>query len=105
MAVSVVTDNNFSQEVLDAKGLVIVDFWATWCGPCRSLGPILEEISNEVNTAKIAKVNVDENSNVAQEYGIRGLPTIMFFKDGQEVRTLVGLQSKNELIKSIEELA
>ena len=105
MAVTVVTENSFDQEVAQANQLVVVDFWATWCGPCRSLGPILDEISNENQKAKITKVNVDENGNLAQQYGVRGLPTIMFFKNGEPVRTLVGLQSKVELLKSIDELA
>ncbi|MGL6154231.1 MAG: thioredoxin [Cetobacterium sp.] len=89
--------NNFKQEVLEAKGVVLVDFWADWCGPCKMLGPILDELSMELKNIKIAKVNVDESGELAGEYGIRSIPTMIVFKDGEKIDQMVGLKQKAEL--------
>ena len=90
-----VTDATFKEEVLDAEGLVIVDFWAEWCMPCRILGPIIEELAEEYKgKVKVAKHNVDENPQVAGQYQITGIPTVLFFKDGELIDRYVGVQPK-----------
>jgi thioredoxin 1 len=97
------TDSNFKQEVLDNDGLVVIDFWAEWCGPCKMIGPIVEELAEEYDgKAKIGKVNVDENSDVSMKYGIRSIPTILFLKNGEIVDKQVGLTSKEGLKAKIE---
>lgn len=96
-------NTNFKQEVLDSKGVVLVDFWAAWCGPCKMIGPILEELSAEMENAKITKVNVDEAQDLAGEYGIRSIPTLIVFKDGEKVDTMIGLQQKDVLKAKLEE--
>jgi thioredoxin 1 len=93
-----VTDASFEQEVLKASGPVLVDFWAEWCGPCKMIGPVLEEISGEyAGKIKIAKLNIDENPQTPPKYGIRGIPTLMLFKNGQVEATKVGAVSKSQL--------
>jgi len=99
-----VNKDSFEAEVIKSDKPVIVDFWAEWCGPCKALAPILDEISNEVTNAKVVKVNVDESGDLAQQYGIRGIPTLIFFKDGEVKSTLVGNQPKAEILKNINDL-
>ena len=98
-----VTDSDFQTEVLDYKGLVLVDFWAPWCGPCRMMSPTVEEIAEEKkDVLKVLKMNVDEESATAERYQIMGIPTLILFKDGEVVETMVGLQMKESLVETIE---
>lgn len=98
-----ITDSQFDAEVLNSKGLILVDFWAEWCGPCRQLIPVLEEISKEMTgKVEIIKMNVDESPNTAAQFGIRSIPTIFMFKDGKQVDMKVGFNSKASLISWIE---
>lgn len=98
MATIKVTDSSFKTDVLESKNLVLVDFWAEWCGPCRIIGPILEELATEMgDNVTIAKFNVDENPETAAQLGIRSIPTLMLFKGGEKVGLKVGVQSKSAL--------
>lgn len=101
-----ISDKDFKTEVEDYKGLVLVDFWAPWCGPCQSAAPIVESLAEELkNKAKVVKVNVDESQTVASKYGVMSIPTFIFFQNGKEVERKVGLQSQELLRESIEGLA
>lgn len=93
-----VSDASFEAEVLNAEGPVIVDFWAEWCGPCKALGPLVDELAKDLEgKAKIVKVNIDESPNAPTKYGVRGIPTLMVFKGGQVTDTRVGSMSKSQL--------
>jgi thioredoxin 1 len=93
-----VTDNDFETQVLKANGPVVVDFWAEWCGPCKAMSPLVDELAGEVEgKAKIVKINIDESPNAPTKYGVRGIPTFMIFKDGKVVDTKVGSMSKTAL--------
>lgn len=99
------TDSNFQEVVLDDKGVAVVDFWAEWCGPCRMITPIIEELSSEYEgKAKIGKVNVDHNPEISQKYGIRSIPTILFLKNGEVADKQVGVASKKALEDKINAL-
>lgn len=99
-----VTDSSFEQEVLQAEGPVLVDYWAEWCGPCKMIAPVLDELAEQYgDKIKIAKLNIDENPETAPQYGIRGIPTLMIFKDGEVAGTKVGAASKTELAQFIDE--
>lgn len=100
----VVTDQNI-KEVLASSKVVLVDFWAVWCGPCRALGPIVEEIASEFEgKIVVGKCNVDEAQDISMQYGIRSIPTIIFFKDGEPVDKTIGLVPKEEIVKRINNL-
>jgi thioredoxin 1 len=105
MADVVFTDKNFQQEVMGEKSMpVLVDFWAPWCGPCRIVGPIVEEIAKEYEgKVKVGKMNVDENPEVSSTFGIMSIPTLLLFKNGQPVKTLIGAQPKDVLKKAVDE--
>ncbi len=97
------TDANFSTEVLQSAVPVLVDFWAPWCGPCRQLAPVIEALAEENSgSVKVGKLNVDDNPQVSQQYGISSIPTILLFKQGQVVQRFVGLQPKNRLQEAID---
>ncbi len=101
-----VTDSEFDNEVLGANGPVVVDFWAEWCGPCKALSPLVDEVANEMgDKVKIVKVNIDENPEAPTKYGVRGIPTLIAFKDGQVVDTKVGGMSKTDLTSWVESVA
>lgn len=98
-----VSDTNFETEVLNSDTPVVVDFWATWCGPCRKLSPILDDIATEFgDKVKFVKVNTDDNIKTAKDYAISGLPSLLVFKDGKAVERLVGLMPKSAIISNIE---
>lgn len=103
MGIAAVTDQAFSKEVLEADVPVLVDFWAEWCGPCRALAPVVEEVSNSYpGKVKFLKLNVDENQATPGQYGIRGIPTLLLFKDGQLLATHVGGLSKTQLTQFLD---
>ena len=104
MATVNVTDENFDTEVLKSEKPIVVDFWAEWCGPCKQIGPVLEEISNEMNNEiTVAKHNIDNEPNTPTKYGIRGIPTMLLFKGGELKATKVGATTKSNIVSWIKE--
>ena len=100
------TDDNFEQEVLKSDGPVIVDFWAPWCGPCRVLGPVVEELARDFEgQAKVGKVNVDESPRTAQRFGVRSIPTVLFFQNGELVDSVIGVVPKAALAEKLTALS
>jgi thioredoxin 1 len=105
MADLVITDQNFKQEVLDAQMPVLVDFWAEWCMPCKIVGPIVEELATEyTGKLKVGKLNVDDNGQTAQSYGVMSIPSLLIFKNGQVVKTMIGAQSKDSFKREIDQI-
>lgn len=105
MADITITDQNFADEVEKATLPVLVDFWAPWCGPCKIVGPIVEELANEYESKlKVGKMDVDQNPQSSGKYGIMSIPSLMFFKNGQVVKTVIGAQGKEVLKKAIDEV-
>ena len=94
-------EKEFNMEVLKEEGIVVVDFFATWCGPCKMLAPVLEDVQEEMKNVKIVKVDIDENPNVASEYKVKNIPTIKVFKNGEEITTNVGFLPKGALVEMI----
>lgn len=100
MGLKQVADSDFEQSVLKAPGPVLVDFWAEWCGPCRQLAPVLDEIASDMSgKVTVTKVNIDENPETPSRYGVRGIPTLILFKDGKAVATKVGSLPKSKLVE------
>ncbi|WAP70329.1 thioredoxin [Jiella pelagia] len=98
MATKKVDTQSFQTDVLESGKPVVVDFWAEWCGPCKMIGPSLEEISEEMADIEVAKVNIDENPDLAAKYGVRSIPTLLLFKNGEPAAVQVGAQSKSKLV-------
>ena len=104
MATKTVTDKSFHTDVISASGPVLVDFWAEWCGPCKMIAPILEEIATEqAGKVTVAKLNVDDNPDAARRFEVMSIPTLIVFKDGQPVRRLIGAKGKGQLLEELSE--
>jgi len=104
MATKAITDESFNEDVINASGPVLVDFWAEWCGPCKMIGPALEEISDEMGeVVTIAKLNIDDSPDAPAKYGVRGIPTMILFNNGEPVETKVGAAPKSQLKSWLEE--
>lgn len=104
MEVLKVSEKDFESEVLNSEGKVIVDFYADWCGPCKMMAPIMEKVSEELlGKAKVVKMNIDENMDIAEKYEIMSIPTLMIFEKGQPIKTFVGLTDKQEIINAVNE--
>ena len=104
MGAIALTDENFKKEILDSKLPCLVDFWAEWCGPCRRVGPVVEEVAKEFEgKIKVGKLNVSESGKTTSSYGVMSIPTLMFFKDGQVIEQIVGAVTKAELKSKVEE--
>ena len=102
MSVKSIKEDAFEEEVVKSELPVLIDFWAEWCGPCKEVSPILEEISTEMSDSiKIVKVNIDQNPNIPSQYGVQSIPTLIIFKKGEVVATKIGMSSKNELLSWI----
>ena len=101
MAALHITSENFDSEVMKSDKPVLLDFWASWCGPCQMLLPIIEELAGEVTDAKICKVNVDEQPELAEKYGVMSIPTLVVVKDGKTVKTSVGVQPKDKILEML----
>ena len=97
-----VSASDFEEEVLKEKGVVVVDFWATWCGPCKMIAPIVEELDEEMSNVKFVKVDVDKNPQIANQYKIVSIPTLKIFKDGKLINTLIGFKTKDALKIDVE---
>jgi thioredoxin 1 len=103
--VKTISTDNFEKEVLQSEQPVLLDFWAPWCGPCKMVGPIVDTLADEnIGKIVVGKVNVDENQALAVQFGVRGIPTLLFFKAGKEAKRIVGAQNKNQLQKVIDEI-
>ena len=102
MAIVNITNANFKEEVLDSDKKVLVDFWAPWCGPCRMVSPIVDEIAEENATVKVAKINIDEQPQLAAQYGVMSIPTLMLFENGDVVDKAVGARNKSFILQMLE---
>lgn len=99
-----ITEQEFEKEVLNSEKPVVVDFFATWCGPCKMLGPVLEEVADETSDVKIVKVDIDENMELASRFGIMSVPTLVIFKKGEEIGREIGFRPKEQVLEMVEDL-
>lgn len=101
MEIIKITEDNFEKEVKESKQPVLIDFWAAWCGPCMMQGPVMDEIAAEYGNIKVGKINIDEEQALAMRFGVSSIPTLMYFKEGKAVETLVGLRSKEQIAQAL----
>ena len=102
MSILKITNSNFEQEILKSDKTVLLDFWADWCGPCRMISPIIDDLANEATNAKICKINVDEEPELASRFNVMTIPTLAIIKDGKELQRSIGVKSKKELLEMLE---